>query len=322
MNRLNSFFKAVEFSTVVALLAATMSLCVYGYAQADYESGLRAYTAEDYSTAVEEWSAPELQKNPEAMFALGVLYMRGQGVAQDLRLGAEYYSKSASMGFVSAQYNLGLAYYNGKGVPKDLAKSEYWWLQAAQQNHPVAQYNLGAVLWSGQGVQQDQARAMHWFRKAKANGSRDASEFLLTLFAPMYRELNAESLELAVTKSDRNIPLIDQFGMYKLGLQAIENKEYKQAFGYWEPLAKDGHLDSQYQIGRLYEQGQGVGKDFETALDWYQRAAQQGQSDAQFRIGVYHMNENPDKNEALGFYWIQSAADNNSAEAKEFIENM
>jgi hypothetical protein len=34
------------------------------------------------------------------------------------------------------------------------------------------------------------------------------------------------------------------------------------------------------------------------------------------------MNENPDKNEALGFYWIQSAADNNSAEAKAFIENM
>lgn len=310
------------FSAGVALLAATMSLGVHGYAYADYESGLRAYVEKDYSTALEEWSTPELEQHPEAMFALGVLYMRGQGVTQDLNQGAEYYLKSASMGFGSAQYNLGLAFYNGKGVPKDLAKSEYWWLQAARQNHPVAQYNLGAILWSGQEIQQDQARAMHWFRKAKANGSRDASDFLLTLFAPMYRELSVDSMETTATESERNIPLIDQFGMYKLGLQAIEKQEYEQAFGYWEPLAKDGHLNSQYQIGRLYEQGWGVGKDFQTALDWYQRAAQQGQGDAQFRIGMYHMNENPDKNEALGFYWIQSAADNNSAEAKAFIENM
>lgn len=226
------------------------------------------------------------------------------------------------MGFSSAQYNLGLAYFAGKGVPQDIEKSRYWWRQAAEQNHPVAQYNLGAILWSGNGIAQDQAGAMHWFRKAKINGNKDASSFLLTLFAPMYKELNAESLQLADDASEHDIPLIDQFGMYKLGLQATEKQQYEQAFAYWEPLAQDGHLDSQYQIGRLYERGEGVAEDFNRALEWYQRAAQKGQGDAQFRIGLYHMNENPDKNEALGFYWIQSAADNGSNKAKSYIDNM
>lgn len=314
--------KTMALSAGLVWLGAAMSLCVHGFAYADYEKGLRAYVEQDYKNAVEEWSAPELARNPEALFALGVMYMRGEGITQDQRLGAEYYEKSAAMGFRSAQYNLGLAYFSGKGVVQNFEKSRHWWLQAAMQDHPLAQYNLGAILWSGNGVPQDQARAMHWFRKAKANGSRDASDFLLTLFAPMYHELSAENLELASASKERNIPLIDQFGMYKLGLQAIEKQEYAQAFGYWEPLARDGHLDSQYQIARLYEQGRGVEKDFGAALDWYERAAQKGQGDAQYRIGLYHMNESPDKNEALGFYWIQSAADNNSAEAKAYIENM
>ncbi|MGB5708280.1 MAG: tetratricopeptide repeat protein [Arenicellales bacterium] len=308
--------------SLVAGLSFTALLWLYGSAYAGYEEGLRAYAAKDFKSAAEEWSTPELEENSAAMFALGVMYMRGQGVGKDQKKGAEYYLKSASMGFSSAQYNLGLAYFAGKGVPQDIEKSRYWWRQAAEQNHPAAQYNLGAILWSGNGTVQDQAGAMHWFRKAKVNGNKDASTFLLTLFAPMYKELNAENLKLANDASEHNIPLIDQFGMYKLGLQATEKQQYEQAFAYWEPLARDGHLDSQYQIGRLYERGEGVGEDFNMALEWYQRAAQKGQGDAQFRIGLYHMNENPDKNEALGFYWIQSAADNGSDQAKSYIDNM
>ena len=104
-----------------------MSLCVHGFAFADYEEGLRAYVEQDFKTAIEEWSAPELEQNPEAMFALGVVYMRGEGTTQDQILGAEYYEKSAAMGFSSAQYNLGLAYFNGKGVVQNIERSRRGW---------------------------------------------------------------------------------------------------------------------------------------------------------------------------------------------------
>jgi TPR repeat protein len=289
---------------------------------AGYNDGLHAFTQKDYQTAMDQWSAPELNSNPDALFALGVMYFRGIGIDQNQAKGTDYYLRSAELGFSSAQFNLGLAFYSGSGVSQDRDKSQYWWLQAAGQDHPVAQYNLAAILWSGNGVNQDQARAMHWFRKSRENGNRDAANFLLTLYAPMYRELNADSLQLAANNTRRTISLIDQLGMYKLGLQAMEKRQYAQAFGYWEPLAMDGYEDSQYQIARLYEYGEGVEKDFANALNWYQRAAQKGQGGAQYRIGLYHINESPDKNEALGLYWMQSAADNDSVEAAMYINNL
>lgn len=302
-------------------------ICIFGafisgaVAFASYEEGLRAYLEKDFETAIGYWSNTDVSNDPRALFAMGVMHMRGIGTEQDQETGAQYYRKAADFQFASAQFNLGLAYYSGRGVAKDLEQSRHWWQLAAEQGHAIAQYNLGAILWSGSDAIKDQALAMHWFRKAKENGNRDASNFLLTLFAPMYKELNANSLELARKDGTRQIPLVDEVGMYKLGLQAMQDKQYGQAFGYWQPLALDGHVDSQYQLGILYENGLGVEKDFTAALDWYQRAAQKGQGEAQFRLGIYHMNENPDRNEALGFYWIQSAADNDSVDAINYINN-
>jgi len=313
------FLKSTFFRWI---FACSVLLSDPSWAVASYEEGLKAYVRQDYKSALEAWTAPKLERNEEALFALGVMYMRGIGVDRDQAKGADLYLRSATLGFASAQFNLGLAYYGGKGVEQNRTRSAFWWLKAADQGHAVAQYNLGAQLWSGAGVTQDQSRAMHWFRKAKENGSRDASSFLLTLFAPMYEELSAANLQHARRKIEGSIPLIDEFGMYKLGLQAVEKQQFQQAFGYWEPLAADGHVDSQYQVGRLFETGQGVSRDFSRALDWYQRAAQKGQGDAQFRLGQYYMNEAPEKNEALGFYWIQSAADNDSQSAIQYIENM
>ncbi len=306
-------------ATLALLLA--LSLASARAARADYDTGLAAYAAGDHAAALAAWSDPALAGNAEAQFALGVMHMRGIGTERDEAAAVEYYRRAADAGFTSAQYNLGLAYYTGRGVARDPAQAMRWWQLAAEQGHAVAQYNLGALLWGGDGVVKDQARAMHWFRLARSNGNEDASSFLLTLFAPMYQELTPDTLQQVRSDSNRSIPLIDEYGLYKLGLQAMDASDYAQAFGYWEPLARDGHADSQFQVARLYELGLGVAKDFDRALTWYDRAAQQNQGDAQYRLGLYHMNESPDPNKALGFYWIQSAADNDNAEAQAYIDS-
>jgi TPR repeat protein len=287
---------------------------------ADYDQGLQAYAAGNYSEAVTAWSEPALADNPQAQFALGVLHMRGVGVPRNEAAAVAFYRRAAQAGLASARFNLGLAYFAGTGVDRDPEQALQWWRQAANQGHVVAQYNLGALLWGGDGVQQDQARAMHWFRTARSNGSEDASGFLLTLFEPMYQELTEDTLERVRGDSNRSIPLIDEFGLYKLGVQAIEKGDYAQAFGYWQPLAQDGHAESQYQVAQLYEHGRGVEENFDQAMVWYDRAAQQNHGEAQFRLGLYHINESPDPNEALGFYWIQSAADNGSTRARAYID--
>jgi TPR repeat protein len=43
---------------------------------------------------------------------------------------------------------------------------------------------------------------------------------------------------------------------------------------------------SQYNLGQMYEAGQGVARDFAEAAQWYRRAAESGIAHARFSLGV------------------------------------
>ena len=286
-----------------------------------YDIGLNAYKNKDYVGAIEVWSAPALKENPNALFNLGRMNMKGLGVESDPVIAVQYYEKSAKLGFKSAQFNLGLAYLKGAGVDKSIDKVMHWWQLAANSGHSGAQYNIAALLWSGKEITQNQALAMKWFRKALVNNSIEARAFIDSLFEPMYSELKSDAVNHRFTKEGKKVMIVEELGAYKLGQQALSSGSFDQAYTYWLPLANDGHLDSQFMLGQLYEQGQGVTSDLSVALDWYDKAARSGQANAQFRLGLYHINEAEDPNQPLGLYWIQSAADKGLEEAIEYMKS-
>lgn len=79
--------------------------------------------------------------------------------------------------------------------------------------------------------------------------------------------------------------------------------------------AKSGVAFAQFQIGTMYENGEGVGIDIDRAIFWYELAAKQGYSDAQFNLGnMYQITQN--KNEIKSAYWFERAADNGDVEAQ------
>ena len=282
-----------------------------------YEQGKSAYLAENYSETIKYWSLPELEKNAQAQFGLGVIYMRGIGVEKDTSIGVKYYAKASKLGLSSASYNLGLAYYMGNGVDVNYQKAKQFWQRAAKKDHVTAQYNLAALLWNGddQGRLRDRTTAIHWFRKAVNNGSEEASVFLSTLFDPMTSEVTESGS--VTTKQPKLTPTQQQ---YNLGKQAALSSNYKDALEYWLPLAEQGHGDSQYRIASLYEKGQGVEKSMQTAIQWYRKSAESGFAEAQYRVGMYHYDEQPEKNIALAIYWLQSAADNGHVQAQDVLD--
>jgi TPR repeat protein len=286
-----------------------------------YNDAYTAYKNEDYATAVSIWSSEELKTDPRALFSLGRLRMQGVGLEKDEALAVAYYLEAAEAGHLSAQFNLGLAYFKGRGVEKDTDKAMKWWAKAADAGHSSAQYNIGALLWEGRVVEQDQATAMKWFRTAMHNNNEQASTFLQSLFEPMYSELRENFKFYRDDTTVRDISLIEELGLFKLGQQAYSQGAYDQALKYWTPLAEDGHFDSQYFIAQLYEKGEGVKASFETALSMYEKAARAGQPDSQYRLGFYHINEAPETNRTLGLYWMQSAADNGHLEAQNYMKN-
>jgi uncharacterized protein len=49
---------------------------------------------------------------------------------------------------------------------------------------------------------------------------------------------------------------------------------------WYRKAADQGNAYAQYNIGRLYDNGWGVEKDYTKALAWYQKAADEGDEDA------------------------------------------
>lgn len=83
-----------------------------------------------------EWKKCKLaaeQGDASAQYNLGRMYLYGQGVPQDNKAAAKWYTLAAEQGDVIAQYNLGFMYYNGRGVPQDDTMAVKWWTLAAEQ---------------------------------------------------------------------------------------------------------------------------------------------------------------------------------------------
>src|SRR5271165_3899376 len=73
------------------------------------------------------------QGNVIAEYNLGMMYIKGEGVARDIVEGAKWLRKAAEQGNAAAQYDLGWVYHDGLGVKRDYVETREWWSKAAEQ---------------------------------------------------------------------------------------------------------------------------------------------------------------------------------------------
>ena len=81
----------------------------------------------------------------EAQFNLALMYVNGQGVAQDHGEAVKWYQKAAEQELAQAQYNLGLMYGLGQGVAQNFVLAHMWWTLSARQGHQGATKNRDIV---------------------------------------------------------------------------------------------------------------------------------------------------------------------------------
>ncbi len=93
------------------------------------------------------------------------------------------------------------------------------------------------------------------------------------------------------------------------GVAAYESGNVPLAVKEFRAAAEEGHADSQFNLGLMYEQGIGVSKDEKEAVDWYLKAALQGNAYAQFNLAVLYENgRGTDVNFAQAHQWYRKAA--------------
>jgi len=79
---------------------------------------------------------------------------------------------------------------------------------------------------------------------------------------------------------------------------------------HWQKLAEKGSANAQFNMGAMYDSGEGVPEDDAEAAKWYHQAAEQGHVNAQFNLGVMYANgEGVTENAVEAATWYRKAAD-------------
>ena len=72
---------------------------------------------------------------------------------------------------------------------------------------------------------------------------------------------------------------------------AFDREDYETAYKLLLPLAEQGHVDGQRNLGVLYYLGQGVPQDYKEAKKWWELAAEQEDGFSQYSLGLMHFKE-------------------------------
>ena len=203
----------------------------------------------------------------DAQNLLGLLYLRGEGVARNPSEAARLFHVSADHGNKRSQFQLGRLLLEGVGVERDEVEAFRYFELSARQGVAPAQLALGSLLNPGtfegnpglpgvlesvdgpplaggqaQKIPKDAIMSAYWYRLAADQGNPDA-QFSLAI---AYQE-------------GRGVPLnpITAAGLYRLA-------------------AEQGHAGAANNLGLILASGQGADRNLLKAYMWLVIAASSG----------------------------------------------
>ena len=160
----------------------------------------------------------------------------------------------------------------------EFALKEYGRL-ATKENNAEAMYQLGRMHETGTGVEQNEAQAEEYYQSAAAKGFEKA--------------------------------------MLKMGNIAFSGRDFEKAYALFEKAAKMGNYTAQYNLGLMYEKGNGVKKDPVKAFEFYKKAGEQGYEPAQYVLGrLFLKGDGTPQNFSAAVKWYKLAADQGDEKAQ------
>ncbi len=110
---------------------------------------------------------------PDAQHALGVLYLKGRGVAKDPAAAARLFERAARNGSSVGEVEYAILLFNGEGVPASESQAARSFRRAAAKGNAIAQTRLARLLVAGRGVPANKVDAAAWHILAAAQGLND-----------------------------------------------------------------------------------------------------------------------------------------------------
>ena len=316
-----------------------------------YEKGLGV--SKDHKEAEKWLLLSAKQGNADAQFALGKRYQFGSNRNELER--EKWWRLAAEQGHPEAQYRVSRAYKYGTDYPKDKKEGMKWLRLAAENGSIDAQidmgggskdeaeklkwYRLAAEQLSGNGLShlasmysyelrapretpQDLVEAVRLQRLAAKSNPRSKSykpvlKSLEYRLARQIRKKLSSSIPHTVTNSPIKPAFTSSFGVgWQKGWDAYQTKDFATAYKEWKPLAEQGNVIAQNDLGVLYGYGLGVSKNFAEEVKWYRRAAEQGFTKSQINLGNMYKGQGVGMDNVEVVKWYRLAAKQGDADAQ------
>lgn len=206
---------------------------------------------------------------------------------------AELYRQAAELGSAEGQTRYGESLFDGRGVARNRTLARESFEKAAAQNYARAEANLGVMATKGLEVPIDRQKGLAWLQRAADHGDAYAED-CLGQFAEhgwVEEQSNAESLMHYLNAAAKGSPYaeynVGRFYLYGIGVE----KDTKQAMKWflqaastnsaelrsqWSEIREEaGGIDEAiFEIGHIYDSGDGVRQDKQEARKWFQRGAE------------------------------------------------
>ena len=98
---------------------------------------------------------------------------------------------------------------------------------------------------------------------------------------------------------------------YDKAFAAYQSGDFATALREFRPLAEQGSVGAQFNLGVMYYNGKGVPQNYKTAVKWFSLAAEQGVAYAQYNLGVmYYKGEGVSQDYVYAHMWWNVVASN------------
>ncbi|MCF6293413.1 MAG: sel1 repeat family protein [Robiginitomaculum sp.] len=107
------------------------------------------------------------------------------------------------------------------------------------------------------------------------------------------------------------------------GVDAYKQGDFEQALNIFSQLAEDDNAVAQFNLGVMYDNGQGVRQSNKKAFSLVEKSAELGFSEAQFNLGLFYINRiGVRKFKQKAIYWYKKAAAQGDADAVESLKKL
>ena len=246
-------------------------------AMAGLNEGLSYFDTQQYPKAFTEFKPLADRGDQVAQYYLAYLYLNGYGVDRDADTGISYLKKSADQGYEKALSLMGYYLFEGQNVRQDKNQAVKFYTQAAEKGDNDALLNLGVLYYIGDGVEKDYDMALDYFKKVDMIDKPIVGRYIGDIYQfskdEKQRAETRTFYKLAAASGDlpafHTLAYLDQTGFEK-------EKDLKRAIQYYVYAASQNYAPSQYALGILYANGEGVERNIASAHAWFSLAATQG----------------------------------------------